>query len=89
MDIKIQHGFILKSPKFKEPFIVEIAYWSGDLLKVAGYYINSRVSDYFILTLEDIKEIEIVSNPLDFKGDPEAVMLAVESAQTCGIQVWK
>ena len=62
---------------------------SRDLLKVAGYYINSRVSDYFILTLEDIKEIEIVSNPLDFKGDPEAVMLAVESAQTCGIQVWK
>ncbi|CAB3287667.1 protein of unknown function [Methanocaldococcus lauensis] len=79
MNIKIQPGCILKSPKLKEPFIVEMVNNVDDTIKIIGYYINSRELDYFILTPEEFKDIEIILNPLDFKGNPEGVMLAIES----------
>ncbi|CAB3288017.1 Type III restriction endonuclease, res subunit [Methanocaldococcus lauensis] len=79
MNIKIQPGCIIKSPKLKEPFIVEMVNNVDDTIKIIGYYINSRELDYFILTPEEFKDIEIILNPLDFKGNPEGVMLAIES----------
>ncbi|NJF25360.1 helicase-related protein [Thermococcus sp. Bubb.Bath] len=78
MSTEIKPGYILKSTKWKEPFLVGMVQAQRDTIMVAGHYLNSREPDYFILTPADFEEIEIITNPLDFKGDPEAVALAIE-----------
>lgn len=76
---RIEIGNILKSTKWKEPFLVELVHEEDGIIKVAGYYLTSREPDYLIITEPDLEEIEIISNPLDFRADSENVMLAIES----------
>ncbi|WP_245612530.1 helicase-related protein [Palaeococcus ferrophilus] len=78
MGMKIKPGHIIKSAKLKEPFLVEIVQQVGGTVKLAGAYLESREPDYLIFTEDELADMTIIENPLDFKGDPEAVALAIE-----------
>jgi len=76
--LKIKKGDIIQSKKWDEPILVEFVEDLGEFIRIVGKKRKTGLNFEDILTEDELKEIQIVKQKLNFSGNSEKVFLALE-----------